>query len=182
MRNSVLCILGEIIIKGLNNDDQSTQDLNLKQIRNDILDLLCDHIHDLNALTRSKTLQIWRKICEENKLPLQYQNEIMKRCVGRMDDSASSVRKSAFQLLCDLIKKNPYGIKNIQVSLVEIEEQYKKEVCWPTHLFPVDGLSSLFGHISYHRNATRSFLMLFKCKFVLKILNNFTGILKNIFV
>jgi hypothetical protein len=49
-----------------------------------------------------------------------------------MDDCASSVRKSAFQLLCDMIKKNPYGIKNIQVSLAEIESQYKKEV-WLFH-------------------------------------------------
>ena len=126
MRNSILFIIGEIIIKVLN-EESVKNDLNLKKTRNELLDTLCEHIYDSNALTRSKTLQIWRKICEEKKMPLQYQNEIMRRCVGRMEDVASSVRKSAFQLLCDMIKKNPYAIRSIQVSTNEIEAEYKKE-------------------------------------------------------
>jgi condensin complex subunit 1 len=126
MRNSILFIIGEIIIKVLN-EENIKNDLKLKQTRNELLDTLCEHIYDVNAITRSKTLQIWRKICDEKKLPLQYQNEIMRRCVGRMEDMASGVRKSAFQLLCDMIKKNPYGIRSLKSSIEEIEEQFKKE-------------------------------------------------------
>lgn len=126
MRNAILMIMGEIVVKVL--DQASTNgDLAKKQMRNELLDTLCEHIHDSNAITRSKSLQIWRKICDENCMPLHYQNEIMKRCVGRMEDVASTVRKSAFQLLCDLIKKNPYGIQSIQVKLDEIDRDYHKE-------------------------------------------------------
>jgi condensin complex subunit 1 len=126
MRNSILYIYGEIIVRVLN-QEATNNDLKLKQMRNELLDTLSEHIHDVNALTRSKTLQIWRRICEENAMPLSYMNDIMKKCIGRMQDMASSVRKSAFQLLCDLIRKNPYGIKSIEMSLEQVEVECAKE-------------------------------------------------------
>lgn len=125
MRNSILYIYGEIIVKILNKD--SSNDLKSKQMRDELLDTLLEHIHDTNALTRSKTLQIWRRISEENAIPLHYINELMRRCVGRMEDVASSVRKSAFQLLCDLIRKNPFGIKSVEMSLDQIKNELVKE-------------------------------------------------------
>ena len=126
MRNSILFIIGEIVVKVLK-EESVQNDLNLKKTRNELLDTLCEHIYDSNAITRSKALQIWKKICEEKNMPLQYQNEIMRRCVGRMEDTASSVRKSAFQLLCDMIQNNPYGIRSIEVSTDELEKELKKE-------------------------------------------------------
>jgi condensin complex subunit 1 len=126
MRNSILYIYGEIIVRVLN-QETTNNDLKLKQMRNELLDTLSEHIHDVNALTRSKTLQIWRRICEENAMPLSYMNDLMKKCIGRMQDMASSVRKSAFQLLCDLIRKNPYGIKSIEMSLEQVEVECAKE-------------------------------------------------------
>lgn len=126
MRNSIIYIYGEIIIKVLN-QETTAKDLKLKQMRNELLDTLCEHIHDTNAIARSKTLQTWRRICDEKAMPLNYMNEVMKKCVGRMEDIASSVRKSAFQLLCDLIRKNPYGIVNIETSLNQIETEFIKE-------------------------------------------------------
>ena len=125
MRNSVLYIYGEILIKVLNKDNMS--DLKCKQARDELLDHLMDHIHDTNAVARSKTLQIWRRLSDENCIPLNYINELMRRCVGRMEDVASSVRKSAFQLLCDLIRKNPFGIKSVEMSLEHINGELAKE-------------------------------------------------------
>lgn len=54
-------------------------------------------------------------------------NVLMKKCIERMEDSASGVRKNAFQLLCDLIRKNPYGITSIALSLGEVEKELAKE-------------------------------------------------------
>jgi len=54
-------------------------------------------------------------------------NTLMKKCIERMEDSASTARKSAFQLLCDLIRKNPYGITSIAMSLDEVEVECAKE-------------------------------------------------------
>ncbi|RNA14671.1 condensin complex subunit 1, partial [Brachionus plicatilis] len=125
MRNSVFYIYGELLIKVLNKETMS--DFKSKQTRDELLDHLMDHIHDTNAVVRSKTLQIWRRLCEENCIPLHYINQLMSRCVGRMEDVASSVRKSAFQLLCDLIRKNPFGIKSVEMSLEQINGELSKE-------------------------------------------------------
>lgn len=72
-------------------------------------------------------MQIWRRICEEKAIPLNYISELMKRCVGRMEDVASTVRKSAFQLLCDLIRNNPFGIKIIELEKDTIVRECEKE-------------------------------------------------------
>ena len=126
MRNSILYIYAEIIIKVLN-QETTANDLKLKQMRNELLDTLCEHLMDVHAMSRSRTLQIWRRICEEKSMPLNYINKVMKCCIERMEDVASSVRKSAFQLLCDLIRTNPYGIVSIEMSLGQIQLEYAKE-------------------------------------------------------
>jgi condensin complex subunit 1 len=126
MRNAVLYAYGEIVVKCLHRD-ATANDLKLKQMRNELLDTLIEHIHDCNGLVRSKTLQIWRRICEENAVPLNYTGELMRRVIGRMEDVASSVRKSAFQLLCDLIRNNPFGIKAVDTSAEQIEAELAKE-------------------------------------------------------
>jgi condensin complex subunit 1 len=126
MRNSILYIYGEIIIRVLN-QEATANDLKLKQMRNELLDTLGEHLMDVHAMCRSRTLQIWRRICEEKSMPLNYINKIMKLCIERMEDVASSVRKSAFQLLCDLIRKNPYGIVSIELSLSQVEKEFVKE-------------------------------------------------------
>ena len=63
MRNSILHIYGEIIINVLN-QETTGNDLKLKAMRNELLDTLCEHLMDVHAKTRSRTLQIWRKIYE----------------------------------------------------------------------------------------------------------------------
>lgn len=50
MRNAILYTYGEIILKKLNRE--SSSDLKLKQMRNELLDILLEHIHDVNGLTR----------------------------------------------------------------------------------------------------------------------------------
>jgi condensin complex subunit 1 len=124
MRNAIIYLYAEIVIKVLNEETTNTGDLKLKQMRNELLDTICEHIHDVNAFTRSKTLQVLRNICEKKAMPLHYMNEVMRKCISRMEDVASSVRKSAFQLLCDMIRLNPYGIKNtIELSIDEVVQQ-----------------------------------------------------------
>lgn len=63
MRNSILYIYGEIIVKVLN-QEATSNDLKLKQMRNELLDTLTEHLMDVHSTTRSKTLQIWKKINE----------------------------------------------------------------------------------------------------------------------
>ena len=62
MRNSVVAILGEIVIRVLSKEGL---DNNQKTTRDHFLDKLEDHIHDVNAFVRSKTLQIWINVVTE---------------------------------------------------------------------------------------------------------------------
>lgn len=67
MRISILHIYTEIIIKVLN-QEKIGNDLKLKQMRNELLDTLVEHLMDANSVVRSKTLQMWRKILEVSYL------------------------------------------------------------------------------------------------------------------
>lgn len=60
MRNAILYTYGEIIIKVLKKEAASPDaDLKVKQTRNELLDILIEHIHDVNGLTRYKIIKIY---------------------------------------------------------------------------------------------------------------------------
>ncbi|XP_060069329.1 condensin complex subunit 1-like [Ylistrum balloti] len=121
MRNCVLGMIGEILMKVLNKDglDDKT-----KATRDEFLDHLEEHVHDCNAYVRSKCLQIWTAIVNENCLPLRRQVSLTTLVVGRLKDKSSSVRKQALQLITNLFKCNPYAAK---FSVKELEQNYESE-------------------------------------------------------
>ncbi|XP_014671209.1 PREDICTED: condensin complex subunit 1-like [Priapulus caudatus] len=121
MRNAVLGVMGELLLHMLTAEQQDNK---LKSTRDQFLDRLEDHIHDVNAFVRSKVLQIWLRICNENAIPLPRQHELLKLVSGRLEDKSSNVRKAAIQLLGAYLKCNPFAAK---LSLGELEERLKKE-------------------------------------------------------
>ena len=62
MRNCVLAMIGEIVLRELSVDglDDKSRDL-----RDELLDILEGLIHDINAFTRSRALQMWTRIVTE---------------------------------------------------------------------------------------------------------------------
>lgn len=62
MRNSVLTILGELIIRVLSDEKMDDKQ---RAARESFLDKLEDHIYDVSAFVRSKALQIWYRIASE---------------------------------------------------------------------------------------------------------------------
>lgn len=121
MRNCVLSVMGEILIKVLNKEDLDDK---TKTTRDQFLDNLEEHVHDTNAYVRSKCLQIWMSIVNEKCLPLNRQVSLTSLVVGRLQDKSSSVRKQALQLITNLFKCNPYAAK---FSVTELEQNYKNE-------------------------------------------------------
>ncbi|XP_033731463.1 condensin complex subunit 1-like, partial [Pecten maximus] len=121
MRNCVLGVIGEILMKVLNKD---SLDDKTKATRDQFLDNLEDHVHDTNAYVRSKCLQIWIAIVNEKCLPLSRQVSLTTLVVGRLQDKSSSVRKQALQLITNLFKCNPYAAK---FSVKELEQSYESE-------------------------------------------------------
>ncbi|XP_053379231.1 condensin complex subunit 1-like [Mercenaria mercenaria] len=121
MRNGVLAAMGEILMKVLSKDDL---DEKMKDTRDQFLEKLEDHVHDIHAYVRSKVLQIWLLIVNAKCLPLPHQENLLRLVIGRLQDKSSSVRKYAIQLITALLKNNPFAAK---LSTQELELSYEKE-------------------------------------------------------
>ncbi|KAL5015272.1 hypothetical protein ScPMuIL_009542 [Solemya velum] len=121
MRNGILGLMGEIVIKVLSKDDLDSKQ---KMTREQFMDELEDHLHDCHAFVRSKCLQIWMAIVNEKCLPLHRQENITKIVIGRLQDKSSQVRRHAIQLITALLKSNPFASK---LPVEELQQNYEKE-------------------------------------------------------
>lgn len=121
LRNGVLGVMGEILLKVLSKDDLDNK---MKSTREQFLECLTEHIHDVNAFVRSKVLQIWLNIVNEKCLPLTWQDKVLTMVIGRLQDKSSQVRKNSIQLVTAFIKCNPFAAK---LSVEELKENYEKE-------------------------------------------------------
>ncbi|ROT63466.1 hypothetical protein C7M84_018678 [Penaeus vannamei] len=122
MRNCVLSILGSIVLKVLSGEELDPKS---RDLRDQCLDHLEDHIHDIHAFVRSKVLHIWNDLVSEKAVPLRRQQQVLKLTLGRLKDKSSHVRKSAVQLLTAFLKGNPFAAK---LPLEELEGQYEEEL------------------------------------------------------
>ncbi|KPJ08507.1 Condensin complex subunit 1 [Papilio machaon] len=92
--------------------------------RDDFLDDLYDHMHDLSAYVRHKVLQFWSRLQRENNVPVSRQHAVLERAIGRLKDKAALVRKAAIQLLKVFLECNPFSA---QLKLDVLEEQLANE-------------------------------------------------------
>ncbi|MDP2434512.1 MAG: hypothetical protein Q8P67_02085 [archaeon] len=74
-----------------------------------VSELLLESIHDQNAQVRSKVTKVWSSIAESGAIPIDLFAPLSKMVVGRIEDSASNVRKGSLALLCNLMRFNPFG-------------------------------------------------------------------------
>ena len=108
MRNAILNILGQLIVKKLSGNQMTTEE---RERRDEFLDLLQDHIFDNTGWTRSSALKEWTKICIANAIPITRQENLLKIVVGRLRDKSCYVRKAAVQFLTQFLLHNPFGAK-----------------------------------------------------------------------
>ena len=121
LRKSILFVLAEMVgrIYSAENLDEVS-----KEARDQYLECLQDHMHDVNAHVRSGVLQAWNKLCTNKTIPLNRQYALLKLVVGRLQDRSSNVRKQAIQLLTALLQFNPF---NATLPVEELKEQYEVE-------------------------------------------------------
>ncbi|KAK4295273.1 hypothetical protein Pmani_032152 [Petrolisthes manimaculis] len=122
MRTCVLSTLGSVILKVLNGDNLEEKS---KELRDQCLDHLEDHIHDVQAFVRSRALQVWSDLITEKAVPLSRQQRVLNLVLGRLQDKSLVVRKNAVQLLTAFIKGNPFAAK---LPLEELESQFETEL------------------------------------------------------
>ncbi|XP_065194710.1 condensin complex subunit 1-like [Sycon ciliatum] len=121
MRNAVLSTMCEISLQVLS---QPGGDLSQRNTRDQFLDKLEEHIHDVHAFVRSKCLQLWLKLCNGKVIPLSRQQTLLDLTIGRLQDKSAFVRRSAVQLLTAMLRGNPFAAK---LSIDELKQQETRE-------------------------------------------------------
>ncbi|XP_028168490.1 condensin complex subunit 1 [Ostrinia furnacalis] len=121
LRISVLGMMCEALSVELRGEGLADE---LRAQRDDFLDDLYEHMHDLSAYVRHKVLQFWSRLQRENCVPVTRQRIVLERAIGRLRDKAALVRKAAIQLLKVFLESNPFSA---QLKLELLEEQLATE-------------------------------------------------------
>lgn len=106
LRNSILTIIVEIILAVLNKQNLSEEE---KEDRELFLNILQDHILDINGLVRAKVFSLLSRLQEENALPIKTQINVLDKAVQHLRDKVVAVRKSAVNCIKVFITHNIYG-------------------------------------------------------------------------
>ena len=88
-----------------------------------LLDILAERLMDTSSYTRSKVVTTWAHLARARAIPLNRYLMATEGAVKRLSDKAANVRKSAIELLHDLIENNPYGPS---LSLQQWQERLKE--------------------------------------------------------
>ncbi|XP_037370387.1 condensin complex subunit 1 isoform X4 [Talpa occidentalis] len=108
MRNAVLAAMAEMVLQVLNGDQLEEA---ARDTRDQFLDTLQAHAHDVNSFVRSRVLQLFTRIVQQKALPLTRFQAVMALAVGRLADKSVLVCKNAIQLLASFLANNPFSCK-----------------------------------------------------------------------
>lgn len=82
-----------------------------RELRNDCLEDLHNHMNDTSSYVRSKVLQVWNDLKNKNAVPLSWIHPVVARTVERLEDKTATVRKNAIILLRSYLESNPFSPK-----------------------------------------------------------------------
>ncbi|XP_006891347.1 PREDICTED: condensin complex subunit 1 [Elephantulus edwardii] len=128
MRNALLTAMAEMIIQVLNRDQLEET---ARDTRDQFLDTLQAHGHDVNSFVRSRVLQLFTRIVQQKALPLTRFQTVVALAVERLSDKSVLVCKNAIQLLATFLANNPFSCKLSDADLagpLQKETQKLKEM------------------------------------------------------
>ncbi|KAG2638851.1 hypothetical protein PVAP13_2NG620100 [Panicum virgatum] len=126
IRNALVGVLGKLAAKAFKDvEGDNTARLRSKQA---MLEILIERCRDVSAYTRSRVLQVWAELCEENSISIGLWNEVASVASGRLEDKSAIVRKSALQLLITMLQHNPFGPQLKNSSFEATLEKYKEKL------------------------------------------------------
>ncbi|XP_029810543.1 condensin complex subunit 1 isoform X2 [Suricata suricatta] len=106
---SSMCILLDHLDGEVLNGDQLEEAA--RDTRDQFLDTLQAHGHDINSFVRSRVLQLFTRIVQQKALPLTRFQAVVALAVGRLADKSVLVCKNAIQLLASFLANNPFSCK-----------------------------------------------------------------------
>ncbi|BAF22440.1 condensin-1 complex subunit CAP-D2 isoform X2 [Oryza sativa Japonica Group] len=129
IRNSLVGVLGKLAAKAFKDveGDSDAHSLRLRS-KHAMLEILLERCRDVSAYTRSRVLQVWAELCEENAISIGLWNEVASVASGRLEDKSAIVRKSALQLLITMLQHNPFGPQLRTATFEATLERYKEKL------------------------------------------------------
>ncbi|XP_062190372.1 condensin-1 complex subunit CAP-D2-like [Phragmites australis] len=129
IRNALVGVLGKLSAKAFKDveGDSSAPSIRLRS-KQAMLEILIERCRDVSAYTRSRVLQVWAELCEENSISIGLWNEVASVASGRLEDKSAIVRKSALQLLITMLQHNPFGPQLRTVTFEATLEKYKEKL------------------------------------------------------
>ncbi|PFH60173.1 hypothetical protein XA68_11361 [Ophiocordyceps unilateralis] len=107
LRCALIEVCGNMIAHLSKQDERSD---NHRSQLNAFFDVLEERFLDINPYCRSRTLQVYMKLCElEQKFPKRRQRAAELACRS-LEDKSSNVRRNAIKLLGTLVKTHPFTV------------------------------------------------------------------------
>ncbi|GAA0170382.1 chromatin/chromatin-binding, or -regulatory protein [Lithospermum erythrorhizon] len=129
IRNALVGVLGKLVIKAFNDVEGEISSKSIRlRTKQAMLEILLERCRDVSAYTRSRVLQVWAELCEENSVSIGLWNEVVAVATGRLEDKSAIVRKSALNLLIMMLQHNPFGPQLRAASFSATLEQYRKKL------------------------------------------------------
>lgn len=116
MRNAVLAAMAEMVLQVLNGDQLEEA---ARETRDQFLDTLQAHGHDVNSFVRSRVLQLFTRIVQQKALPLTRFQAVVALAVGRLADKSVLVCKNAIQLLASFWPIIPFPASLVILTLLD---------------------------------------------------------------
>jgi hypothetical protein len=109
-----------------NNNSTNNKEVNLVQLarlRDSVLTMLIERVHDINPFTRATGLKVWKFLLENNSVPVRYIGKVAEIALDRLHDKNAIVRKNACSLMSCVIDNNPFSSDlNSEIFKIQIEE------------------------------------------------------------
>ncbi|VDN57572.1 unnamed protein product [Dracunculus medinensis] len=94
-----------------------------RKARDKLLLRLQDHIVDINAIVRSRVLQLWTRLARNFQIPLAFINGgLIRDACSRLIDKSINVRKNAAIFLTAVLQYNPFGPSDALFFALEMEK------------------------------------------------------------
>ncbi|CAF4235916.1 unnamed protein product, partial [Rotaria sordida] len=135
IRVAALTALCSVIEKLLSSNDL---DDGQRKMRDTLLQILRNHVHDVTAFVRQHCLQLWTSLIQQQKVPVRQYLRVFELGLDRLRDSACTVRKDAVTLVMHMVLNNPYfvvdstraqfekGQNDAETKLVELRQELEK--------------------------------------------------------
>lgn len=121
IRVAALTALSSVIEKLLSSDDL---DEGQRKMRDDLLQILREHVSDVTAFVRQHCLQLWTSLVQQKKIPVRQYIRAFELGLDRLRDSACAVRKDAVTLVMYMVLNNPYFV--VDSTRAQFEERHNE--------------------------------------------------------